>query len=249
MMDVLHMTDSEDLKSLGLVEFLDVMGRPACIARRTRHAGHCAPGQSATGERITHALNGGDEHPIHDNKIQIVWTNNLMTTQLEELILLSSDAAQLYPWEGSAHNTEPKEILTEVPGQSLGQQIRWRYVSLRDGEYWAISGIEEACGAASSMRRRQSSVTTVDTVQSPTYEPEVSDVFIANTFHPLDWLNVIGRTPESKRFIETFRNVDWAKGKLGPPNTWSSSLLTMVNVCLSSPFPVLLSWGSDKVLL
>lgn len=175
-----------------------------------------------------------------------------MTDQLEELIISASHAAQLYPWEGSIHNNEPKEILTELPSHLLGRQIRWRYVPLRDGEYWAISGAEEACRAAPSVTRRQSSVTTVttvDSVQSPTYEPEVSDVCIGDTFDPLDWLNVIGRTPESKRFIETFRNVDWAKGKLGVPSTWSPSLLTMVNVCLSSPFPVLLSWGSDKVLL
>jgi hypothetical protein len=244
-MSVVEMSSSEDdLNSLGLVEFLDALGRPACIARRTHHPFHLN-GKIRKGD----GNNGDAEHPPRDNTIEIVWRNDLVTSQLEGLILLASDAEQLFPWEGCVHSTEPKEILTEVPGQITGQRFRWRFVSLREGEYWAISGTEEACSTKPSMRRRQSSVTTVDSVASPTYDTEVSDVFIADKFHPFDWLNVIGRTPESKRFIETFRNVDWAKGKLGLPSTWSSSLLTMVNVCLSSPFPVLLSWGSDKVLL
>ena len=244
-MGVIEMTGSEDdIKSLGLVEFLDALGRPACIARQAHH-----PFRLNGKTRKGNGNNGDAEHPQSGNKIEIIWRNDLVTSQLEGLILLASNAEQLSSWEDGVHPGEPKEILTEEPGQFSGQRIRWRFVSLREGEYWAISGTEEACSTAPSMSRRQSSVTTVDTVTSPTYDPEVSDVFIADTFHPFDWLNVIGRTPESKRFIQTFRNVDWAKGKLGLPSTWSSSLLTMVNVCLSSPFPVLLSWGSDKVLL
>jgi hypothetical protein len=223
------------LESLGLVEFLEVLGRPACIAQRVA----CQPESSATHEAPSSS----------DGRIEIVWSNQLMTPGLQELISLSSIPAASY---ASEESVESREVVTEVPGQTVGRQFRWNYVSLRGGQFWAISGMEEACGASPSVNRTLSSaVTKAESLMGPSSEPEVSDVFVpsslaADTF---DWLSVVGRTPESRRFIDTFRNVDWSSGKLGPPISWNQSLLTMVNACLSSPFPVLLSWGSDMVLL
>lgn len=36
---------------------------------------------------------------------------------------------------------------------------------------------------------------------------------------------------------------DWAATPLGPVHEWTTALRTVVSVCLSSPFPMLIMWG------
>jgi len=43
------------------------------------------------------------------------------------------------------------------------------------------------------------------------------------------------------------RAKDWSKTPLGAPKDWPPGLCTMVNVCLSSPFPVLIAWGPEAI--
>ena len=38
---------------------------------------------------------------------------------------------------------------------------------------------------------------------------------------------------------------DWSKTRLGPLETWPSSLKTMIGVMLGSRFPMMLGWGPD----
>lgn len=43
------------------------------------------------------------------------------------------------------------------------------------------------------------------------------------------------------------RDFDWSKTNLGPPEQWSSSLLTTVGIILKSKFPMFLWWGTDLI--
>src|SRR5262249_11359531 len=45
------------------------------------------------------------------------------------------------------------------------------------------------------------------------------------------------------------RSTDWSKTKLGPVESWPSSLRTMLGVVLGSRFPMLLWWGPDLLHL
>ncbi len=45
------------------------------------------------------------------------------------------------------------------------------------------------------------------------------------------------------------RAFDWAKTPLGPIDDWSQTLLATVNLMLHSPFPTILSWGTEMVFL
>jgi len=49
--------------------------------------------------------------------------------------------------------------------------------------------------------------------------------------------------------IELLRRIDWENTSLGPISTWSQALQSAVGMCLASPFPVLLAWGPDLVML
>ena len=46
---------------------------------------------------------------------------------------------------------------------------------------------------------------------------------------------------------ELIRSMDWSKTSLGNPGQWPKSLLTSVNICLNSRFPIVLWWGEDLV--
>jgi PAS domain S-box-containing protein len=46
---------------------------------------------------------------------------------------------------------------------------------------------------------------------------------------------------------ELTRKFDWSKTSIGSPDQWPSSLRTMVNVVLTSRFPMFLWWGKDLV--
>lgn len=45
------------------------------------------------------------------------------------------------------------------------------------------------------------------------------------------------------------RSVDWAATPLGDPATWPASLRAAVEMCLSTRFPVLVTWGPDLTML
>ncbi|MBC7546015.1 MAG: response regulator [Candidatus Sericytochromatia bacterium] len=43
------------------------------------------------------------------------------------------------------------------------------------------------------------------------------------------------------------RTIDWGLTPLGPVATWPQSLRTTVSLCLSSTFPILITWGPERV--
>lgn len=43
------------------------------------------------------------------------------------------------------------------------------------------------------------------------------------------------------------RSMDWSKSPLGPISQWPQSLLTSLNLCLSSTFPILIAWGPETI--
>lgn len=45
------------------------------------------------------------------------------------------------------------------------------------------------------------------------------------------------------------RAFDWSRSALGPPGNWPDALRTMANLCLSSPFPLLLWWGNEFAVI
>ena len=45
------------------------------------------------------------------------------------------------------------------------------------------------------------------------------------------------------------RTLDWANTPLGPVETWSQTLKTMVSFLLANRFPILLWWGPDYIQL
>lgn len=46
---------------------------------------------------------------------------------------------------------------------------------------------------------------------------------------------------------ELIRSMDWSKSPLGPISQWPQSLLTSLNLCLSSTFPILIAWGPETI--
>src|SRR5262245_46355916 len=49
--------------------------------------------------------------------------------------------------------------------------------------------------------------------------------------------------------VELMRSIDWSTTKLGPVESWSRSLRTMLGVVLGSRFPMLIWWGPDLLHL
>ncbi|MFC6239480.1 PAS domain-containing protein, partial [Longivirga aurantiaca] len=47
----------------------------------------------------------------------------------------------------------------------------------------------------------------------------------------------------------TVREVDWASTSWGPPEDWAPGLRSAVEICLSTRFPVLVTWGPDLLML
>ncbi len=45
------------------------------------------------------------------------------------------------------------------------------------------------------------------------------------------------------------RSLDWARTAIGPMDQWPQSLRTTVDICLHSPFPMLVSWGTDNIII
>jgi len=48
---------------------------------------------------------------------------------------------------------------------------------------------------------------------------------------------------------ELIRSKDWSKTPLGPIESWSQALRTMVSLLLSNRFPMLLWWGPEYIQL
>ncbi len=48
---------------------------------------------------------------------------------------------------------------------------------------------------------------------------------------------------------ELFALTDWSATQLGPVATWPARLRTIVDICLSSRFPMLVCWGPDLVMI
>ncbi|WP_404389091.1 ATP-binding protein [Humibacillus xanthopallidus] len=48
---------------------------------------------------------------------------------------------------------------------------------------------------------------------------------------------------------ELFALTDWSATQLGPVQTWPARLRTIVDICLSSRFPMLVCWGPDLVMI
>ena len=46
---------------------------------------------------------------------------------------------------------------------------------------------------------------------------------------------------------ELIRSMDWSESQLGPIEQWPQSLLTALNHCLSSTFPILIAWGPETI--
>ncbi|WP_316764989.1 ATP-binding protein [Pedobacter aquatilis] len=46
---------------------------------------------------------------------------------------------------------------------------------------------------------------------------------------------------------ELIRSMDWSDSPLGPIEKWPQSLLTSLNLCLSSTFPILIAWGPETI--
>ena len=57
---------------------------------------------------------------------------------------------------------------------------------------------------------------------------------------------LIAANSEMAALIRAF---DWARTPLGPIEGWSETLLATVNLMLHSPFPTILSWGTEMVFL
>jgi len=76
------------------------------------------------------------------------------------------------------------------------------------------------------------------------HHPE-GDLPGASTMNPLD-LGVPSRQGE---MLDLFRRTDWSATPLGAVESWPHSLRILVDVCLSSRFPMLVCWGPDLDML
>ncbi|MEW1952653.1 ATP-binding protein [Terrabacter sp. NPDC080008] len=56
-------------------------------------------------------------------------------------------------------------------------------------------------------------------------------------------------TPPHKETQALFAQTDWSTTPLGPVETWPSNLRVLVDVCLSSRFPMLICWGPELHML
>lgn len=49
--------------------------------------------------------------------------------------------------------------------------------------------------------------------------------------------------------INQIMSIDWNKSPLGAMENWSESLKTTIHTCLNSPFPMLICWGPEMIML
>jgi hypothetical protein len=238
------MTNKEDIADLGLQEFLEAIRSPAGIIRLDPHLNSsCTSSASSSSSHSSHTLPNGRSY--RRPQVEIIWSNSELTPNLEELVLsalVNEDDLSFLSHDGR------EELVTEcprdddIPGQSNGRSLIWRLTSLRGGEYLTVIGREEASHACTSTTDL---VSSSPSPSSPPTSPSIS----LNSTSRSPWISARASTPEANEFIQFFSAQDWSSGILGEPRKWCQSLLTMVNMCLASPFPVLISWGPKKVLL
>jgi len=60
------------------------------------------------------------------------------------------------------------------------------------------------------------------------------------------WLDRVFDLSDMGRAIQDF---DWASTSLGPIADWPEGLRLAVSVCLSSRFPMLVTWGPDLIMI
>ncbi|KAJ9112314.1 hypothetical protein QFC19_000733 [Naganishia cerealis] len=153
-----------------------------------------------------------------------------MTADLEELLLVELKRDGLLQRAWSMGNAKNNRIYTLASKQSSDRRISWRITGIRAGRYLILTGHEES--------------------QDPvSWHDDPAKVEAERPKSPPRWISVPGETEATRQHNELFGSVDWATTPLGRPERWCQSLLTMVNVCLSSPFPVLIAWGPELVLL
>ncbi|GAA2029446.1 hypothetical protein GCM10009740_18810 [Terrabacter terrae] len=58
-----------------------------------------------------------------------------------------------------------------------------------------------------------------------------------------------GVTSRQGEMRQLFVETDWSATPLGPVETWPNNLRVLVDVCLSSRFPMLICWGPDLLML
>ena len=60
----------------------------------------------------------------------------------------------------------------------------------------------------------------------------------------------VGRpTARQGEMLDLFHRTDWSSTSLGPVESWPPNLRFLVDVCLSSRFPMLICWGPDLLML
>lgn len=170
-------------------------------------------------------------HPTSPPKeCQVIWGNRYISADIEELLMDELKEDNLLQRVWSMGSSRSNKFYTLASKNSADRRITWSVTPIRNGRYLTVTGCEEP--------------------QDPSSWQE--DSALAESERPKTaprWLDVPGETEETRRHNELFGSVDWASTPLGPPERWCQSLLTMVNLCLSTPSPCLLVWGPELSLL
>lgn len=163
---------------------------------------------------------------------RFAWGNRYMTSDIEEMLMDELKKDGLLHKVCSSGSSRNARIYTPASRHSsLRRRIAWKVTPIRDGRYLTLIGQEETQDPSA----RKDGPPPDANAESPKSLPK--------------WLDVPGLSEDARRHTELFVSVDWASTPLGPLEHWCQSLLNMVNICLSSPFPVLLSWGPEMILL
>src|SRR5262245_32987489 len=59
----------------------------------------------------------------------------------------------------------------------------------------------------------------------------------------------VGIFPGTSEMASLMRSLDWSKTPVGPPELWPESLRTAVRICVTSPYPIFMTWGPSWTLL
>jgi hypothetical protein len=166
---------------------------------------------------------------VDASQCRMVWGNRYMSADMEEMLLEELRREGLLQKAWSRGSRTSQVYTPGGKGMIPGRRIAWKVTAFREGRYLSLVGQEEA-----------------DTL---TTRLEDTDVDTATPRSLPKWLDVPALSEEMQQHRASFVAVDWANTPLGPLEQWSQSLVCMVNVCLSCPFPMLLSWGPEMILL
>ena len=161
---------------------------------------------------------------------RVIWGNRYISADVEELLLEELRTENLLQRVWSMGSSRSNKFHTLASKNSADRRITWSVTSIRSGRFLTVIGNEEPQDPSSWQENP-----AVAEAERPKTAPR--------------WLDVPGDTEETRRHSELFGSVDWASTPLGPPERWCQSLLTMVNLCLSTPSPCLLVWGPELILL